>query len=68
MFSLLNQYGNQDFAIENAERLEALWGNRQDYANHKPRTKVYEIIEEFKILIEQHTNPKNENDEKIENL
>ena len=62
MFSILNQYGSQGFAIENAERLEKIWGTRKDYASQKPRTKVYELIKEFKDLIEQYANPPKEDD------
>jgi hypothetical protein len=50
MFSILNQYGSQDLAIKNAKKLEKLWSNQKDYANHKPRTKVYELIQFFKHL------------------
>jgi hypothetical protein len=35
---------------------------RKDYASHKPRTKVYELIKEFKDLIEQYANPPKEDD------
>ena len=54
MFALLNEYGNQDFAIQNATRLEIMWQNRKDFAKHKPRTKVHELIQEFKKLIAQY--------------
>jgi RloB-like protein len=51
MFTILNQYGSMDLAIENAERLEKLWNIREDYANHKPCTKVHHLINELKKLV-----------------
>lgn len=51
MFTLLNQYGNMDFAIENAVKLETLWDDREDYANHKPCTKVHHLVNELKDLV-----------------
>jgi hypothetical protein len=51
MFRILNQYGNLDFAIENAIKLESLWNEREDYANHKPCTKVHHLVNELKSLV-----------------
>lgn len=53
MYILLNQYGDMDFAIENAERLEMLWEDREDYANHKPCTKVHLLVQELKDLVKE---------------
>lgn len=50
MFSILSQYGNIDFAIDNAVRLEKIWENQEDYANHKPCTKVHHLINELRLL------------------
>lgn len=49
MLAHLTKYGSQAFAIENARKLEALWANRQDYANHCPCTKVHHLIGELKL-------------------
>jgi hypothetical protein len=46
MFSLLEKYGNQDFAIENAQKLELLYSDRS-YSNHNPCTKVHRLILEL---------------------
>ena len=51
MFSILAQYGNIDFAIDNAVRLEEIWEGQEDYANHKPCTKVHHLIIELRLLI-----------------
>ena len=51
MFSILAQYGNIDFAIENAVRLEKIWVGQEDYANHKPCTKVHHLIIELRLLV-----------------
>lgn len=50
MYSLLTQYGNIDFAIENAFRLEEIWAGKEDYANHKPCTKLHHLINELQVL------------------
>ncbi|MBK8090314.1 MAG: RloB domain-containing protein [Chitinophagaceae bacterium] len=50
MLDILSKYGNLDFAIENAERLEKLWEEREDYANQKPCTKVHHLINELRLL------------------
>jgi len=69
MFALLNKYGSQDFALNNSIRLEHMWDGRKDYAKHKPRTKVYELIQEFKDLIERYApSPESENEDDSENL
>ena len=52
MFSILSEYGNIDFAIDNALRLEKIWKEREDYANHKPCTKVHHLIIELRLLVE----------------
>ena len=51
MFSILAQYGNIDFAIDNAVRLEEIWEGQEDYANHKPCTKVHHLIIELRLLV-----------------
>jgi hypothetical protein len=49
MFSLLEKYGNQEFAIENAQKLELLYSDRS-YSNHNPCTKVHRLILELQDL------------------
>jgi len=51
MFSILTQYGNIDFAIDNAARLEVIWDGQEDYSNHKPCTKVHHLIIELLLLV-----------------
>lgn len=51
MFSILAKYGDLDFAINNAFRLEKIWGGQTDYANHKPCTKVHHLIVELQLLV-----------------
>ena len=53
MYSLLNSYGNQDFAISNAEKLEKLYNDRR-FSNHNPCTKVHLLIKELKELTEEY--------------
>lgn len=53
MFSILNQYGSQERAIANAERLEGLYHDRS-YANHNPCTKVHKLINELIELTEKY--------------
>ena len=53
MYSLLNSYGNQDFAISNAEKLEKLYNDRR-FSNHNPCTKVHILIKELKELTEEY--------------
>jgi hypothetical protein len=49
MFSLLEKYGNQEFAIENAQKLELLYSDKS-YSNHNPCTKVHRLILELQEL------------------
>ncbi|HOY96073.1 MAG TPA: RloB domain-containing protein, partial [Catalimonadaceae bacterium] len=51
MFSILSEYGDMDFAIENAVRLEGIWERQEDYSNHKPCTKVHHLINELRLLV-----------------
>ena len=53
MFSILNQYGSQEKAIANAERLEGLYHDRS-YSNHNPCTKVHKLINELIELTEKY--------------
>ncbi len=53
MFSILNQYGSQERAIANAERLEGLYHDRS-YSNHNPCTKVHKLINELIELTEKY--------------
>lgn len=46
MYRLLNQYGNLDFAISNAEKLEKLH-HGGSFSNHNPCTKVHLLIKEL---------------------
>jgi hypothetical protein len=46
MFSILEIYGNLDFAIENAKKLELLYTDK-NYSNHNPCTKVHKLIQEL---------------------
>jgi hypothetical protein len=46
MYDLLIKFGNQEFAINNAEKLDALYKDNR-YANHNPRTKVHVLITEL---------------------
>ncbi len=53
MFSILNQYGSQETAISNAEKLESLYHDRS-YADHNPCTKVHKLINELIELTEKY--------------
>ncbi|WP_321298156.1 RloB family protein [Marinifilum fragile] len=53
MFSLLKNYGSQDMAIRNAEKLESLYLDRS-YSNHNPCTKVHKLIKELLHLTEEY--------------
>lgn len=53
MFSILNQYGSQEKAIANAEKLEGLYHDRS-YSNHNPCTKVHKLINELIELTEKY--------------
>ena len=48
IYQILEEYGNQQFAISNAKRL-LKEGN--DYANMKPATTVFELVEELKSYL-----------------
>lgn len=50
IFNILSKYGNIDLAIENAIRLEKIWEGQEDFANHKPCTKVHRLIQELRLL------------------
>ncbi len=49
MFSILEKHGNLEFAIENAQKLELLYSDK-NYSNHNPCTKVHKLILELQIL------------------
>lgn len=53
MFSLLNEYGSQESAISNAEKLESLYQDRS-YSNHNPSTRVHKLIIELIELTEKY--------------
>ena len=46
MYEILLKYGNQMQAIKNAEKLSQQYGN-QNFANHNPRTQVYELVRQL---------------------
>jgi hypothetical protein len=47
MYKILNQYGSQENAIKNAERLEGLYAGQYDFANQNPCTMVHKLITEL---------------------
>jgi len=49
MFCILEKYGNQEFAIENARKLEMLYSDKS-YSDHNPCTKVHRLIIELQEL------------------
>ncbi|MCC6182609.1 MAG: RloB domain-containing protein [Bacteroidia bacterium] len=53
MYSLLQQYGDQNAAIRNAKRLERTYMGRRNYANQNPCTTVYQLVEELENLKER---------------
>ena len=53
MFSILNQYGSQETAISNAEKLESLYHDRS-FSDHNPCTKVHKLINELIELTEKY--------------
>ena len=53
MFDILNKYGSQETAIQNSEKLEALYFDRS-FANHNPCTKVHILIKELIELTEKY--------------
>ena len=46
MYDVLQEYGNQTQAIRNAEKLSKEYDN-QRFANHNPRTQVYELVKQL---------------------
>lgn len=50
MYDLLKEYGSIDDAIRNAKSLSAIYGVRQDYAEHNPCTVVWKLVEELMEL------------------
>jgi hypothetical protein len=46
MYEILIKYGNQTQAIKNAEKLSHQYNN-QSFANHNPRTQVYELVKQL---------------------
>lgn len=52
IYEILENYGNYPRAVKFAKRLEELHKG-QTPANSKPMTKVYELIEELKELLEK---------------
>ncbi len=57
MFLILEQYGNQEKAIEHAEKLENLYFDRS-YSNHNPCTKVHILIKELHDLTKEYSEQK----------
>jgi hypothetical protein len=53
MYELLIKFGNQNFAIENSERLDNLYDDER-FADHNPRTKVHILIKELIELTEKY--------------
>jgi len=53
MYVLLTTYGNQDFAILNAKKLEKLYCDKS-YSNHNPCTKVHILIQGLLELVEKY--------------
>jgi hypothetical protein len=51
MYDLLNEYGNQDQAIEWAEQLDKQYQD-QKFSMHNPRTTVYLLIQELNKLLQ----------------
>lgn len=50
MYALLKEYGSMEDAIRNAKSLAAIYGARQDYAEHNPCTMVWKLAEELMEL------------------
>ena len=46
MYDILNKYGNQEQAINYAEKLSQMYNNL-NYASHNPRTQVYELVKQL---------------------
>lgn len=49
MYQILERYGDQNFAMENAEKLEELYFDKK-YSNHNPCTKVHILVKELIAL------------------
>ncbi|GJM34790.1 MAG: hypothetical protein DHS20C18_37910 [Saprospiraceae bacterium] len=49
MYFILEEYGDEDMAIQHAEKLCQLYTNQQ-YAKHNPCTKVHELVKEINML------------------
>ncbi len=47
MYLLLQRHGDIEQAIKRAKKLESEFGDRTDYANHNPCTKVHMLIEKL---------------------
>ena len=56
MYNLLQQYGNQEQAIRNAQKLEKMYDDER-YAEHNPCTMVHKLIQSISRLINS-SNPK----------
>lgn len=54
MFAILDKFGSQDRAIQNAIKLEKLYFDRS-FAGHNPCTKVHHLIEELIDLAGEYT-------------
>jgi hypothetical protein len=50
MLDKLERHGDVNFAIQDAKRLAAKWGDRTDFAHQNPRTEVYRLVAELKKL------------------
>lgn len=57
MLEKLERYGDVDVAIQNAKRLTARWGDRNDFAHQNPRTEVYRLVAELKRYSLQNITP-----------
>jgi hypothetical protein len=44
MFNLLEQYGNRENAVKNAEKLEKTYAGQEDFANQNPCTMVHKLV------------------------
>ncbi|MDR1983927.1 MAG: RloB family protein [Prevotellaceae bacterium] len=50
MYFLLKQYGSLENAIRNAKKLEEIYGDGEDFANQNPRTTIWMLIQELRLL------------------
>ncbi|MDR2680520.1 MAG: RloB domain-containing protein, partial [Tannerella sp.] len=46
MYDILQQYGNQEQAIKNAEQLSQQYEDER-FATHNPRTQVYDLVKQL---------------------